>query len=91
MVYRETGGDYGYYCDHNNWLIINLDVTPNIRSIVRSTIHEYTHTLQNLKEYSLMNKQVGYDNNPFEVEANECELKHYKECWSEIKKHYKKW
>jgi chloramphenicol O-acetyltransferase len=59
--------------------------------LIRSTIHEYTHTLQSLKEYSLMNKQVGYDNNPFEVEANESEKKHYKECWSEIKKHYKKW
>ena len=59
MVFRETGGDYGYYCDQNNWLVINLDVTPNIRMLIRSTIHEYTHSLQNLKEYSLMNKQVG--------------------------------
>jgi hypothetical protein len=91
MVFRETGGDYGYYCDQNNWLVINLDVTPNIRMLIRSTIHEYTHSLQNMKEYSLMNKQVGYDSNPFEVEANNSEKKYYKECWSEIKKHYKKW
>ena len=91
MVFRETGGDYGYYCDRNNWLVININVCNNIRMIVRSTIHEYTHTLQNLKEYSLMNKQVGYDSNPFEVEANNSEKKYYKECWSEIKKHYKKW
>jgi hypothetical protein len=56
----------------------------NVKEIIGTTIHEYTHFCQDLKEYALMTKKVGYDDNPFEVEANENE-KYYINCWRSIK------
>ena len=86
MVFRETGGDYGYYCDQNNWLVINLDVTPNIRMLIRSTIHEYTHTLQPVKtNYAKLYDEHGYNNHPYEIEARNNEML-INEVWPEIRK-----
>ena len=75
---------YGEFCERNNWLTVNLGICGNVREIIKTTIHEYTHHCQDLKEYSVMTKQVGYDKNPFEVEANLNEM-YYKNCWKSIK------
>jgi len=77
---------YGEYCERRNWLTINLSYCENVKDIVKTTIHEYTHFCQDLKEYSLMTKQVGYDDNPFEVEARYNEDTYYTNCWRSIKK-----
>ena len=76
---------YGQYCDKNHWLSINLSTSNNVKDLVKTTIHEYTHVCQDLKEYSLMNKQVGYDKNPFEKEACYNEQMYYTNCWRSIK------
>ena len=76
---------YGEYCERNNWLTINLHNCPTVKDIVKTTIHEYTHFCQDLKEYAVMTKQVGYDNNPFEVEAVDNEEMYYNNCWRSIK------
>jgi hypothetical protein len=86
MVYDSpTNQVYGQYCDKNNWLTINLHFCGSVKDIIQTTIHEYTHFCQDLKEYSLMNKRVGYDKNPFEVEAQYNEIMYYKNCWRSIK------
>lgn len=86
MMYEsKTDGVYGQYCDKNNWLTINLGICRSVKDLVKTTIHEYTHYCQDLKEYSLMNKKVGYDRNPFEVEANFNEEQYYRNCWRSIK------
>jgi len=76
---------YGEYCERNNWLSVNLGTCDNVKDIIKTTIHEYTHFCQDLKEYSLMSKQVGYDDNPFEVEARLNEDTYYKNCWRSVK------
>jgi hypothetical protein len=82
---------YGYFCHKNNWIAINLTYCDNVRTLIRTVIHEYVHTIQNLKEYALLNREVGYDKNPLEIEANEYERKYYKKCWSEIIGYYQDW
>jgi hypothetical protein len=86
MVYNSpTHEVYGQYCDKNHWLSINLHNCPTVKELIKTTIHEYTHVCQDLKEYALMNKKVGYDFNPFEVEARFNEKTYYKNCWRSIK------
>jgi hypothetical protein len=86
MIYHSpTDGVYGQYCDKNNWLTINLFNCRTIKDLVQTTIHEHTHVRQNLKEYSLMNKKVGYDRNPFEKQARYNETMYYANCWRSIK------
>ena len=86
MIYNSpTHQVYGQYCDKNHWLSINLSTSNTVKELVKTTIHEYTHVCQDLKEYSLMNKQVGYDKNPFEKEACYNEQMYYTNCWRSIK------
>ena len=86
MVYNShTHEVFGQYCERNNWLTINLYDCPTVKDIIKTTIHEYTHYCQDLKEYSVMTKQVGYDKNPLEVEARLNEDTYYKNCWRSIK------
>ena len=87
MVYDSpTDNIYGQYCNDNHWLTINLHNCNTIKDIIKTTIHEYTHVCQDLKEYALMNKTVGYNNNPFEIEATYNENTYYYNCWRSIKK-----
>jgi hypothetical protein len=69
-------------------LTINLHNCATAKDIIKTTIHEYTHVCQDLKEYALMNKMVGYDNNPLEVEARYNENTYYTNCWRSIKKDF---
>ena len=86
MIYHNPNRKvYGQYCERNNWLTINLHKCKNVKDIVMTTIHEYTHFCQDLKEYALMNKKVGYNDNPFEIEARFNEETYYTNCWRSIK------
>lgn len=86
MVYNNINRRvYGQYCERNNWMTINIIMCNNVKDIIKTTIHEYTHFSQDLKEYALMNKKVGYDNNPFEIEARFNEDTYYTNCWRSIK------
>ena len=86
MLYSSpTHEVYGQYCDKNHWLSINLAMCGTVKDLVKTTIHEYTHVCQDLKEYSLMTKKVGYYKNPLEVEACYNEDTYYTNCWRSIK------
>lgn len=86
MLYSSpTHECYGQYCDKNNWLSINLSKCTTVKELIQTTIHEHTHVRQDLKEYSLMNKKVGYDKNPFEIQAQYNEIMYYTNCWRSIK------
>ena len=86
MLYHSpTNECYGQYCDKNNWMTINLAKCTTIKELIQTTIHEHTHVRQDLKEYSLMNKKVGYDKNPFEIQAQYNEIMYYANCWRSIK------
>ena len=86
MIYSSpTHQVYGQYCDNNHWLTINLAYCGTVKDLVKTTIHEYTHVCQDLKGYSMINKRLGYDRNPFEREACYNETMYYKNCWRSIK------
>lgn len=86
MIYSSpTDECYGQYCDKNNWMTINVSKCTSVKEIVQTTIHEHTHFRQDLKEYSLMNKKVGYARNPFEKQAQYNEMMFYMNCWRSIK------
>lgn len=85
MVHKSIVQEYGNYCPRNNWLTINLGVCNNIYDIVSTTIHEYVHYIQDLKHYAKFEREVGYDKNPYEVEAREYEMEQTKKCWEQIK------
>jgi hypothetical protein len=73
-----------WYNLDKNTIVINHNNNPTIRCLVKSTIHEYSHFLQNLRYYNKILKQVGYDKHPLEIEAKGSE-KLYSNCWKEIK------
>ena len=76
---------YGRYFAANNLLCIYYNNCENVKDIIMTTIHEYTHHCQRLDDYAVMSKKVGYANNPYEVEAVNNEEQYYKNCWRSIK------
>ena len=78
---------YGEFCERNNWLTVNLGVCGNVREIIKTTIHEYTHHIQKgLKQnYNSSVEKNGYYDSPFEVEARENEKIYKSVIWKEFK------
>ena len=69
-----------------NKLIVFHNNNDTVMEMVQTTIHEYTHYLQPIaKYYNFFNKNYGYKDNPFEVQAFNNEKIYYKECWKSIK------
>ena len=44
----------------------------SVEQIIRSLIHEYIHSTQDIKKMK-KNRELGYDNDPFEKEAHRAE------------------
>lgn len=75
----------GVFNPSKNKLIIFHNNNDDIRDLVQTTIHEYTHYLQPIsKYYKFFDKLYGYYNNPFEVAAFGNEKKYYKKAWRSI-------
>lgn len=75
---------YGQYDPENRTIRIYRNYCKTIRMVIRTTIHEYAHSLQDLRTYDKVLKKVGYNKHPLEVEARECESL-YSDCFKEIK------
>lgn len=78
---REQGNPNAQYDPDDNVIYIYSEVTNNLEQIVRSLLHEHTHTIQDQKEFKrLYDKGYNYGNHPFELEALESEKnwKNYK-------------
>lgn len=75
---------YGQYDPATNRITIDRSVCPDVRTIVRVTLHEYCHFLQDLRRYSKVLSEVGYQKHPQEVEARVMETM-YSICWKDIK------
>lgn len=74
-------GQYDYSCNH---IEIHYNNCGNVRMMIQTLIHEYTHYLQNLKKYHVLYSQFGYDKHPQEIEARRNEPL-YSPCWKQIK------
>jgi hypothetical protein len=75
---------YGCYDDSRKTIMVFRNHAPDVKMVVRSVLHEYTHYLQNLRWYNNTLKKVGYDKHPQELEARMSETM-YSICWNNIK------
>lgn len=75
---------YGCYDGSRRTIMVFRNYAPDVKMVVRSVLHEYTHYLQNLRWYENTLKKVGYDKHPQEIEARGMENL-YSVCWNEIK------
>lgn len=69
---------YGQYCPEKNKIYVYRNNTPNLRQFVKTFIHEYTHSTQNLRHYANRLVKYGYEEHPDEIEARQTEFIHYK-------------
>lgn len=78
----------GYYDIAENTIVIYRGMLDNIEEYVKVFIHEWTHSRQPkiLAEYDKADAKYGYRNNPFEVEARQCEKEYKSEIWKQVKK-----
>lgn len=83
---QNRGGSrrYGQYDVKNNKIEICYNVCGDLKMMIRTIIHEYTHYLQDMDNYWIVYKEVGYNNHPDELEARSNE-KLYSPCWKIIK------
>tara|TARA_B100001057_G_scaffold309771_1_gene309815 strand:+ start:127 stop:546 length:420 start_codon:yes stop_codon:yes gene_type:complete len=71
---REQGNPQAQYDPSDDIIYIYSETTNNLEQIIRSLLHEHTHTLQDQKEFKkFYDKGATYQNHPFELEALEAE------------------
>jgi len=75
---------YGMFDCGTNKIVINRAYATNVKLLVQTLLHEYTHYLQNMNTYIQLYKKVGYDKHPFEVDARNSE-KLYTEVYKQLK------
>ena len=82
---KKYGKYYGCYDCMENKLSVFPENNKNIKELIQTTIHEYTHYTQPIRsKYYKLDEQYGYIRNPFEVVARKNE-ELYKLCWKQIK------
>lgn len=71
---EEQGNPNAQYDPDADIIYIYSDVTNTAEQIIRSLLHEHTHTIQNQREFKkLYDAGYEYSNHPFELEALEAE------------------
>lgn len=73
-----------FYDDEDAVIFINKDDHHNLRTLVNSIIHEYTHYKQNMRHYDILSQYLPYNRNPLEIEANRIARRDTKKCLREI-------
>ena len=76
---------YGEYNPDTHTIVIFKNNCKNIKELITTTLHEYTHNLQPVRsKYYKMLKVYGYENHPMEIEAMNSEVV-YDKVWKKIK------
>jgi hypothetical protein len=74
----------GVYQSGTNECVIYVNSHDTILGVTNSIIHEYVHSRQRSRSFDKMynkyNREIGYEQNPFEVEARDIAKKYEKEC-----------
>ena len=65
---------YGQYYPTEHKIYVYYNNVGNLKMFVRTFIHEYTHSIQNLSYYANRLNKFGYKEHPDEVQAREMEL-----------------
>lgn len=80
--------DCGAYDADDNEVWIYWDQCEDVRELIATCIHEWTHQLQPIR--TKYYKYPGsYSRNPYEREARRNEEKYTKQCWTHIKQNNK--
>lgn len=86
----DTDSDMGEYRYWDNEIIVYYNNTPTVKDFIRTIIHEWQHQLQPMSKYERLHDEVGYEEHPFEKQAEEAEEKHYRQAWVYIKERLNK-
>lgn len=74
----------GEYDDEMNEVHIYYGGIDNVKELIQTCIHEWTHQLQPITT-KYFKYPGSYSRNPYERQARYAEVKHYKACWQYIK------
>ena len=74
------------YCYEDNEIIIYPNHHSNVRDLIDSIIHEFTHQRQDMSKYIQTLLKSGYQHHPLEIEAMEVAKKYRRDCCCDIKK-----
>lgn len=81
--------DCGEYDAEDNEVFVYWDNCEDVRELIGTCIHEWTHQLQPIR--TKYYKYPGsYSRNPYERAARYAEKKHTPACWAHIRKHIKR-
>lgn len=84
IVKKPRSRRYGQYDPNKNKIQIHYNICGDIKMVIKTIIHEYTHHMQDMGKYHDLLNQYGYDKHPQEVEAIGNEVL-YRKCWKQIK------
>lgn len=80
----EDCGDMGEYDAYDNEIFIYYNNIPDVRELIRTIVHEWTH--QNQPILTKYHKYPGtYSRNPYERQARYAELKWTPVIWKQLK------
>lgn len=89
VISDENVGIMGLYDPYPNKMTVYVKNNEYIRDFIQTIIHEYTHTLQPIKTKYNKYRNLPVDENPYEVEAMNNELRLYRACWKEVRKYFR--
>jgi hypothetical protein len=76
----------GFYNSGKHECVIYINSYDTIKDVTNAVIHEYVHARQRNKNFDKLyekhQREVGYEMNPFEIEAREVAKKHEIEALS---------
>jgi predicted SprT family Zn-dependent metalloprotease len=75
----------GRYLFHGREIVIYVYDSLDVDTLVEIVIHEYSHYLQFQKkfheqDYDKKHNELGYENNPYEIDARQIAKQKKKEC-----------
>jgi hypothetical protein len=80
---------YGQYNPEDNRIHVFSRNTETIKQFIMTFIHEYVHSTQPIKEhYNRLLNIYGYDEHPYEIEAEAGASNYYSKFWSGFKNSY---
>ena len=85
VTYRKCKGADGYYYPKSKTIEVLVNKQIDTRGLVFVTLHELAHYIQDktnpdFSNYDVYEHRVGYDNNPFEIEANKFASDYQTSC-----------
>ena len=88
LINKANSELYGEYFSGAHKILIYPDEQQNLRRLVDTVIHEFTHSCQRFisVRYDAASAKHGYDKNPFEVEARKVARENRTACLKHLQK-----